>query len=73
MPSDVPPPGVVLRPLAGQPVAGTRVVRWNPLRVTEPEAGACVRAAQSTFVHELEDTAMLQAWWHEFPGHRPTI
>ncbi|MDC5699290.1 LysR family transcriptional regulator [Intrasporangium calvum] len=73
MPSDVPPPGVVLRPLAGHPVAGTRVVRWSPARVTEGEAAACVRAAQSTFVRELEETAMLQAWWHEFPGHRPTI
>lgn len=73
MPSDVPPEGVVLRPLARHPVVGTRVVRWNPARVTEGEAEVCVRAAQSTFLRELEETAMLQPWWERFPQHRPTV
>ncbi|MDV3220502.1 LysR family transcriptional regulator [Intrasporangium sp.] len=73
MPSDVPAEGVVLRPLQGQPVAGTRIVRWNPSRVSEAEAEVCVRAAQSTFLQELEETAMNQPWWDEFPSHRPTL
>ena len=73
MPSDVPAEGVVLRPLAGHPVVGTRVVRWNPTRVTEEEAEVCVSAARATFLRELEETAMLQPWWEEFPAHRPSL
>lgn len=72
MPSDVPPEGVVLRPLLGQPVTGTRVVRWNPKRVGDAEAGICVLAVRTVFLRELEETAMTHSWWEEFPDHRPT-
>lgn len=72
-PVSSPGPGVVLKPLAGRPIVGARVLRWNPQRVNEDEAQSCARAAIVTYLTQLTETAIPQLWWDSVPEHQPVL
>lgn len=63
--------GCVSKPIAGQPLAGRWVLRWNPRRVDEAEVDEVAVAALRAYRRLLAETAARQPWWAATPEHRP--
>lgn len=63
--------GVVLRPLAGDPIRGRLTLAWQRRAVPAEQAGALYRAAARAYVAGLANNPRYGAWWQEHPEVHP--
>ncbi|MGW2712089.1 LysR family transcriptional regulator [Streptomyces sp. NPDC001356] len=65
--------GTVLRPLAGDPLAGRIRLAWNRAAVSERRAGLLYRAAARAYLDTIPDNTFYRTWWEARPELHPVL
>ncbi|WP_018348485.1 LysR family transcriptional regulator [Longispora albida] len=64
---------VVVRPLAGQPLAGHRLIRWRPELVSDAEIDLVHQATLDAYQEALTRATGTLPWWDRHPEAHPVL